>query len=93
MRSVRGTMRRLAALLIIGGVGLLYGCVGNQDTGPDVNNKSFTFQEAARMAALPGYKRQEHNGSTIMSRYLAFDGSGSAFLLKFEFQLLQQGFV
>jgi hypothetical protein len=27
--------------------------------------------EAARMAALPGYKRQEHNGSKILSRYLA----------------------
>jgi hypothetical protein len=26
--------------------------------------------EAARMAALPGYKRSEHNGSKILSRYL-----------------------
>jgi hypothetical protein len=26
--------------------------------------------EAAKMAALPGYKQQEHNGIKIMSRYV-----------------------
>jgi hypothetical protein len=27
-------------------------------------------QKAARMAALPGYKLQEHHGINMMSRYL-----------------------
>jgi hypothetical protein len=43
MRPVKSPVRSLAAILVAVGALMLYGCVGNQATATDVNNKSFAF--------------------------------------------------
>src|SRR5262249_39496714 len=46
-RPIRSTVHSCATILVVVGAMILAGCVGNQATATDVNNKSFTFTDGA----------------------------------------------